>query len=99
MGKPYPVVAASAVLLLTLSVSAEAGGSGRTSTTPFTPPGFSHNTTGQTNANWGTNSVSGQPQPPGWSHNSTGQTNANWDATLGGVPPGLAKVPPGLAGK
>ena len=76
MGKFYLVVSAGAVLLFALSVSAEAGGSGRTSAAPFTPPGFSHNTTGQTNGNWGTNTVSGQPQPPGFTHNNTGQTNA-----------------------
>jgi hypothetical protein len=97
MGKFYLVAATGVGLLVALVASADAGGrSGQISGQPFTPPGFGHNTTGQTNGNWGANSVSGQPQPPGFSHNTTGQTNAKWDATLGGVPPGLAKCPPGL---
>jgi hypothetical protein len=98
MGKFYLVAAAGVGLLFALAASADAGGrrTGQLPGQPFTPPGFSHNTTGQTHANWGTNSVSGQPQPPGFSHNTTGQTNGNWNATLGGVPPGLAKCPPGL---
>jgi hypothetical protein len=98
MGKFYLSVAAGAGLLMALAASADAKGgrNGQAAGQPFTPPGFSHNTTGQTNANWGTNSMSGQPQPPGFSHDTTGQTKAKWDDTLGGVPPGLSKCPRGL---
>ena len=72
MGKFYLVAAAGVGLLFALAASADAGGrrTGQLPGQPFTPPGFSHNT--------------------------TGQTNGNWNATLGGVPPGLAKCPPGL---
>ena len=98
MGKFYVVAAAGVGLLFAFAASADAGGrNGQLPGQPFTPPGFSHNDIGRTNSgNWGTKSVSGQPQPPGFSHNTTtGQTN-NWNATLGGVPPGLGKCPRGL---
>ena len=53
MGKFYLDAAAGLGLLIALAASADAGGrgTGQLPGQPFTPPGFSHNTTGQTNGN------------------------------------------------
>lgn len=90
MKKSYVVaIAGSTAVLLALAGSAQAGhGHGRTPGQPFTPPGFSRNTTGQSHGNW-TNG-----QPPGWSHNSTGQIHGWGNSSgTGGVPPGLGGPP------
>ncbi len=85
MAKSYLAVAAIAGLLLGLGAPANAGG--RTFGSVFTPPGWSHNTTGQRHANWGSNTATATgTQPPGWTHNTTGQTNG-WNSSL--VAPGL----------
>jgi hypothetical protein len=94
MGKLYLSVAAGAGLLLALAASADAGGgrSGQISGQAFTPPGFGHvaNSPAVTHGNWDTTTTPGIPRPPGWSQNT------GWNTSLGAVPPGLAKCPPGL---